>query len=82
MIHVVVDRQLLRPVQRDPRSLECAVAALHFVVLACQDFFLEDPCAPRFFDAGDLENLCRIEVSIRATAHESDTTHCDFVHGY
>ena len=62
--------------------MECAVAALHFVVLACQDFFLEDPCAPRFFDAGDLENLCCIEVSIRATTHESDTTHCDFVHGY
>ena len=80
MVHVVVDRQLLRSVQRDPRSLKCAVAALHFVMLACEDFLLENTCAPRLFNAGNLEDLRRIQIPIRATTHERNATHGNFIH--
>ena len=80
MVHIVADCKLLRTLKRDPCALERAVAALHFVMLACEDFLLENTCAPRLFNAGNLEDLRRIQIPIRATTHERNATHGNFIH--
>jgi len=65
----------------DPGALVLAVAALHLLVLARQDLFLEHLCALALVDTGHLEDLGSVEPAVGAAAHDGDAIDLHLVHG-
>lgn len=57
-----------------PSALVFTVSALYDFVFSREDFLLEYFCASALFYAGDLEDLCRIDIRVTASAHDGDAT--------
>lgn len=55
-----------------PGALVFAVSPLHDFVFSGEYFLLEYLCTSSFFYAGDLEDLCCVDIRVTASAHNSD----------
>lgn len=65
-----------------PSALVFPVSALHDLVLSREYFLLKYLCAPALLYARDLEDLCRIDIRVTASAHDCDTADHALVHLY
>jgi hypothetical protein len=65
-----------------PRALVLSVSALHLLVFADQDLFLQDLCPLSLLYAGYFQDLCGIQPAVIATTHDCDAIDFHFIHIY
>lgn len=80
LLDSVLAADLNTALERDPGALVFSVPALDLLMDACLDFLLQYLCALALVEAGDFEDLCRIQMAVVAAAHDRHFVGLHLVH--